>query len=268
MLYIGPYTPFLPPSDDMRPIGSLTLHPINQPTERAKLMVRWRSQFQSNELFTEINFVLARFSEPYGKLFAHVDTLLAGGQADPASIPLLGETLQLLIELLHDLNCQDLAPFFEENTVLFMGSEDGSQQGFLRKYLAWERAELKGDVSCRDRIGRAIMQADSTGRRRGARAASENSSGNMRDCRALGGEVFRYVPAIALLCGWRVEHVDNRQPGTEGGSGTSVPFQLGLRCAGRPGPGWQVDRAAGLARAQVLVGRRQDGHAEGHVCVT
>ena len=107
----------------------------------------WRSQFKSNELFSTINLVLGRFSEPYGKIFAHVDSLLSGGGADPASIPLLAETLQLLIELLYDLNCQDLAPFFEDNSALFLGSEDGSQQGFLRRYLAWERPELKGDVS-------------------------------------------------------------------------------------------------------------------------
>jgi hypothetical protein len=60
---------------------------------------------------------------------------------------LLGETLPLLIELLYDLNCQDLAPFFEENSTLFLGSSDGQQEGFLRKYLKWERAELMGDVS-------------------------------------------------------------------------------------------------------------------------
>jgi hypothetical protein len=60
---------------------------------------------------------------------------------------LLGETLPLLIDLLYDLNCQDLAPFFEENSALFLGSADGQSEGFLRKYLSWERAELLGDVS-------------------------------------------------------------------------------------------------------------------------
>lgn len=30
---------------------------------------------------------------------------------------------------------------------VFMGAEDGSQEGWLRKYLIWERAEVRGDVS-------------------------------------------------------------------------------------------------------------------------
>lgn len=108
---------------------------------------RWRSQFRSNKLFTEINFVLERFCKPHFELFKHVDSLLSSTQPLPpnASLPLLAQSLLLLIQLFNDLSSQDLPPFFEENLGSFMG--DDTQQGWLLKYLSWERPELKGDVS-------------------------------------------------------------------------------------------------------------------------
>jgi exportin-2 (importin alpha re-exporter) len=113
---------------------------------------RWRSQFRSDKLYSEINFVLSRFCQPYFELFSHVDRLLSApaGQAFPenASLPLLAQSLLLLIELFHDLSSQDLPPFFEENINMFMGTPGGDgSDGWLRKYLSWERMELKGDVS-------------------------------------------------------------------------------------------------------------------------
>ncbi|WVR05966.1 hypothetical protein IAU60_002994 [Kwoniella sp. DSM 27419] len=108
---------------------------------------RWRSQFRTNELYSEINFVLSRFCEPYYQLFQHVDKLLQS--PNPAtlpatsSLPLLAQTLLLLVQLFHDLSSQDLPPYFEDHMSDFMGG--GEQQGWLRKYLDWERDELKGD---------------------------------------------------------------------------------------------------------------------------
>ncbi|OCF55372.1 importin-alpha export receptor [Kwoniella mangroviensis CBS 10435] len=102
---------------------------------------RWRSQFRTNELYSEINFVLSRFCQPYYQLFQHVDQLLQS--PNPASLPpnsslqLLSQTLILLVQLFHDLSSQDLPPFFEDHMDEFMG--------WLRKYLDWEREELKGD---------------------------------------------------------------------------------------------------------------------------
>ncbi|WWC86346.1 uncharacterized protein L201_001219 [Kwoniella dendrophila CBS 6074] len=102
---------------------------------------RWRSQFRTNELYSEINFVLSRFCEPYYQLFKHVDQLLQSPSSSslPAnsSLQLLSQSLLLLIQLFHDLSSQDLPPFFEDHMDEFMG--------WLRKYLDWERDELKGD---------------------------------------------------------------------------------------------------------------------------
>ncbi|WVQ82556.1 hypothetical protein IAT38_004685 [Cryptococcus sp. DSM 104549] len=106
---------------------------------------RWRSQFRTDALYSEINFVLSRFCEPYYQLFQHVDQLLQTPAASlPAnsSLPLLAQTLLLLVQLFHDLSSQDLPPFFEDHMEEFMG---GAQQGWLRKYLDWEVPELKGD---------------------------------------------------------------------------------------------------------------------------
>ncbi|KAL7424789.1 importin-alpha export receptor [Cryptotrichosporon argae] len=108
---------------------------------------RWRSQFRSDALYSEINFVLSRFCEPYFQLFQHVDSLLStpSTQALPAnsSLPLLAQSLLLLIQLFHDLSSQDLPPFFEDHMSSFMG--DDATEGWLKKYLSWEREELRGD---------------------------------------------------------------------------------------------------------------------------
>jgi len=114
---------------------------------------RWRSHFRSDKLYSEINFVLSRFCQPYFELFGHVDRLLSSASSSTsspnASLPLLAQSLLLLVQLFHDLSSQDLPPFFEENMSVFMrdASVGDGGDGWLRKYLSWERAELKGDVS-------------------------------------------------------------------------------------------------------------------------
>ena len=160
-------------------------------TQRALLTSRsWRSQFRTDRLYSEINFVLARFCQPYYELFSHVDRLLSTpGQALPAgsSVPLLAQSLLLLIQLFHDLSAQDLPPFFEENMAVFMGDPGQGKEGWLRKYLSWERGEIKGDVSGKIRVSMLKL----AGRRRGARDIAEDKSVDMRDCRALRIEVLR-----------------------------------------------------------------------------
>lgn len=107
--------------------------------------------FRTNALFTEINLVLSKFAQPYYELFSHVDRLLStpSSQALPenSSLPLLAQSLLLLIQLYLDMNCQDLPAFFEEHLSEFMGDQAQGKKGWLKKYLSWERDELKGDVS-------------------------------------------------------------------------------------------------------------------------
>jgi exportin-2 (importin alpha re-exporter) len=116
------------------------------------LPARWRSQIRSDSLYTEINYVLSRFCEPYTGLFVHVDKLLSEpsssnqNQNSKSSLPILAETVQLLLELFHDLSSQDLPPFFEDNIGVFMGNAGTGEQGLLLKYLTWEPEQLKGDV--------------------------------------------------------------------------------------------------------------------------
>jgi len=107
--------------------------------------------FRTDQLYSDINYVLARFPEPYFKLFAHVDRLLSSGQPLPpnASLQHLAQAVLLLTQLFYDLNCQDLAPFFEEHMADFMGDKSSGKEGWLRKYLSWSAPELQGDVSRR-----------------------------------------------------------------------------------------------------------------------
>ncbi|CAD6568832.1 MAG: importin-alpha export receptor [Tremellales sp. Tagirdzhanova-0007] len=111
---------------------------------------RWRAQFRSDKLYSEINFVLSRFCQPYYELFGHVDRLLSAPSTSTtnASPALLAQSLLLLVQLFHDLSSQDLPPFFEENLNTFMGdpSVGNGGDGWLRKYLSWESDELMGDV--------------------------------------------------------------------------------------------------------------------------
>ncbi|RXK37557.1 importin-alpha export receptor [Tremella mesenterica] len=107
---------------------------------------RWRSQFRTDRLYSEINLVLSKFCQPYYELFKHVDSLLSQPSTSlPAnsSLPLLAQSLLLLVQLFHDLSSQDLPPFFEDHLGEFMGDE--AHEGWLLKYLSWERPELKGD---------------------------------------------------------------------------------------------------------------------------
>jgi len=65
----------------------------------------------------------------------------------------LSQSLLLLVELYHDLNCQDFPEYFEDNNALFMGdaslggAPSPAAYGLLGKYLRWEIPELMGEVS-------------------------------------------------------------------------------------------------------------------------
>ncbi|CAM0141374.1 importin-alpha export receptor [Umbelopsis sp. WA50703] len=97
----------------------------------------WRSQFRSDRLFLDIQYVLKDFCEPYKQLFATTDKLITDYANDKAALQVLSQSLLLLIKIYYDLNCQDLPEFFEDNMPYFME--------LLHKYLTYNNSMLEND---------------------------------------------------------------------------------------------------------------------------
>ncbi|KAG5519281.1 hypothetical protein PMAC_001906 [Pneumocystis sp. 'macacae'] len=76
---------------------------------------RWRSQFRSDALYSEILYVLERFCVPYMNLFQRLDELIMQNSENKDALNLLFKNMVLCTELFYDLNCQDLPHFFEDN---------------------------------------------------------------------------------------------------------------------------------------------------------
>ncbi len=109
----------------------------------------WRSASASNELYTTINFALSEFQDAYFALFrATAPHLLTASIPDVAVLTLLGETMELLFSIYHDLVAQDLPPAFEDGQEEFFG-KDGGDEGWFLNFLKWDPSLLHGDVSCR-----------------------------------------------------------------------------------------------------------------------
>ncbi|ORY03577.1 CAS/CSE protein [Clohesyomyces aquaticus] len=95
---------------------------------------RWRPLFRSDDLFTEINHVLSKFSTPFLTLMENTDVVIANAK-DPATLKNAFTTLNLIIKLFYDLSCQDLPPVFEDNIAAIAG--------LLHKYLVYDNAALR-----------------------------------------------------------------------------------------------------------------------------
>jgi exportin-2 (importin alpha re-exporter) len=108
---------------------------------------QWRAQVRSDKLFTEINLVLEKFVTPFLQLFKRTAELLT----NPASAPsvttpasnyaLVAQAMVLLTEIFYDLTCHDLPPAIEDSYDQFFGPA-----GLFHGFMAWDPAELKGDV--------------------------------------------------------------------------------------------------------------------------
>ncbi|CAG8478060.1 8971_t:CDS:10 [Ambispora gerdemannii] len=81
---------------------------------------RYRYEFRSDKLYTQINIVLDQICEPYFQLFKATDLLITQHANDGSILGVLTQTLLLLTKIFYDLNCQDLPPFFEDNINEFM----------------------------------------------------------------------------------------------------------------------------------------------------
>jgi exportin-2 (importin alpha re-exporter) len=79
---------------------------------------RWRHEFRSDELFSEMKYVIGEFAASFLAFFKAID--LQVDQANAGNIQVLMETVLLLSKIFYDLNCQDLPEFFEDNQNEFM----------------------------------------------------------------------------------------------------------------------------------------------------
>lgn len=95
---------------------------------------RWRPLFRSDELFTEINHVLSKFSAPFLTLLQNTDSVITQNQGNKDVLQQYFVTLNLSMKLFYDLSCQDLPPVFEDNL--------GDISGLLLKYLTYDNALL------------------------------------------------------------------------------------------------------------------------------
>lgn len=98
---------------------------------------RWRPLFRSDDLFTEINHVLTKFSTPFLALLEHTDQAITKNQNDKVALQQNMTTLSLIMKLFYDLSCQDLPPVFEENIAAI--------SSILYKYLVYENPLLNTD---------------------------------------------------------------------------------------------------------------------------
>lgn len=96
---------------------------------------RWRAQFRTDELFTEIAFVLSKFCEPFLDMVKQTDMLLEQNRDNRIALGVLFETLILLAKVFYDLNSQDIPEFFEDHMKDFMG--------VFHKYLTYSNAILE-----------------------------------------------------------------------------------------------------------------------------
>lgn len=110
---------------------------------------QWRAHVRSDELFTEINFVLSKFMDPFMQLFRQTASLLLTKPSpNPAlttpkeKYALLAQVMVLLVDIYYDFTCQDLPPAIEDSHEEFFGPGSGWFQAFL----LWEPVELRGDV--------------------------------------------------------------------------------------------------------------------------
>lgn len=105
----------------------------------------WKSEIRSDHLYSTINLALGQFTEPYFALFrATAGFITSGTIADAAALGLLGDTMDLLFSLYHDMTAQDLPPAFEDAHDEFFGND--TEEGYFLKFLLWDPPLLRGDV--------------------------------------------------------------------------------------------------------------------------
>ena len=99
------------------------------------IFARWRPLFRSDELYTEVNHVLSKFTQPFLSLWQSLDTYIDSHSGDHAALSKAFVELDLVLQLFYDLSCQDLPPVFEDNLQ--------GISSLLLKYLTYDNNLLK-----------------------------------------------------------------------------------------------------------------------------
>ncbi|RDA93454.1 hypothetical protein CP533_2671 [Ophiocordyceps camponoti-saundersi (nom. inval.)] len=101
------------------------------------IFARWRPLLRSDQLYTEINHVIATFGEPFVQLLVNTDGKIAENKDNKEALQLWFETLRLQVEIIYDMSSHDLPPIFEDNL--------GNISLLLHKYLTYNNPLLETD---------------------------------------------------------------------------------------------------------------------------
>ncbi|ESP05357.1 hypothetical protein LOTGIDRAFT_205558 [Lottia gigantea] len=96
-------------------------HVINGVLRTAhSLFKRYRHEFKSQELWTEIKFVLNNFATPFTELFVVTMGLAETHANDPVALKVIFSSILLICKIFYSLNFQDLPEHFEDNMSTWM----------------------------------------------------------------------------------------------------------------------------------------------------
>lgn len=96
-------------------------HVINGVLHTAhSLFKKYRYEFKSQTLWTEIKFVLDRFAKPLTDLFVATMNLMQVHSNNIDALKIIYSSLVILSKVFYSLNFQDLPEFFEDNMAIWM----------------------------------------------------------------------------------------------------------------------------------------------------
>jgi len=82
---------------------------------------RYRHEFKSNELWTEIKYVLQLFAQPLTELYQNLMGLIGQHSNDATTLKLTFSSLLLICKIFRSLNAQDFPEEFENTMEIWMG---------------------------------------------------------------------------------------------------------------------------------------------------
>lgn len=96
-------------------------HVINGVLRTAhSLFKRYRHEFKSDRLWSEIKLVLDSFAAPLTSLFVSLMNLAKVHEGNKAALPVIYSSLLLVCKIFYSLNSQEIPEFFEDNIGVWM----------------------------------------------------------------------------------------------------------------------------------------------------